>query len=118
MQKEGSILFINELSFGEIKAKTAKEVLENLSSIKGFKDLATKRRNSVLIATAQKDNVVFKSFGNFSNVAIEEVRNLNPIDVLQYKYLVIVGPDAALDFLKEKLEKKPAEASKTNLAKS
>lgn len=94
--KDNEILFIDSLNFAEPKSKEAHEVLKNLSGIKGFEKLATKHTNAAFIATSSKDKMVEKSFQNFGNVEVGEFRNLSPIHVLSYKYLVIAKPEEAL----------------------
>jgi len=104
--RSNEILFIDELRFDAIKTAQARKTLAALSGIPGYDTLVSKKNNSALITTLAKDRGIYKSFGNFGNIAIEEVRNLNPLDVLNYKYLIIVGPKESVDFLAGKLEKK------------
>ncbi|MBL7045614.1 MAG: 50S ribosomal protein L4 [Parcubacteria group bacterium] len=104
--KEGEILFVDDLSFEKPKSAEAREVLASLSKVDGFKYLLSKKKNSALLTTDGKDKVVEKSFSNFGNVEIDEVRNLNPLDVLTYKYLVISKPKESVLFLLSKAENK------------
>lgn len=104
--RDGEILFIDELSFSEPKAKEAKGALESLSKIKGFEDILNKRKNSAFIAIPEGDANILKSFGNFGNLEIDEVRNLNILDILRFKYLVISGPEKSLETLESKINKK------------
>jgi large subunit ribosomal protein L4 len=94
--KDGEILFVDSLTFKEPKAKDAKGVLASLAGIKGFEKLSTKRTNSAYIALPSKDKMVEKSFSNFGNIEVGEVRNLNAVQVLNYKYLVIAAPEEAI----------------------
>jgi large subunit ribosomal protein L4 len=94
--KDGEIIFVDALSFAAPKAKDAKEVLGTLSGIKGFEKLAGKRKNAAFVALPAKDRTVEKSFSNFGNIEVGEVRNLNPLHVLNYKYLVIADPESSL----------------------
>ena len=65
-----------QVDFTEPKTAKAREVLKALGGIKGYEALGTKKQNTALITTLSSDENVYKSFGNFGNVAIEEVRNL------------------------------------------
>ena len=56
-------------------------------------------KNSVWVFTQEN---TAKSFRNFSNVLVDEVRNLNPVTALTYKYLVITDPKNAISFLESK----------------
>jgi ribosomal protein L4 len=40
-----------------------------------------------------------KSFRNIPSLEIVFLKNLNPMDVLQYKYLLIENPEEAVKFL-------------------
>lgn len=94
--KDNEILFVNDLSFGAPKTKDALGVLKSLAGIKGYEALTKKQTNSAYIALSKKDRVVEKSFNNFSNIEVGEIRNLNPLQVLNYKYLVITEPAESL----------------------
>lgn len=106
--KDGELLFVDGFGFTEPKTARAKEVLAKLGAVKGFEGLSTKRRNAAYIAVAKRDANVSKSFGNFSNVEVDDVKNLNPLSLMKYKYLVIENPSDAVEFLKGKMEKKAA----------
>lgn len=88
--KDGEILFVDALSFKAPKTKDAKAVVLSLAGIKGFEKLATKPKNVALIATDKKDVNLSKSFQNFGNFSVEETRNINPLSVLNHKYLIMV----------------------------
>lgn len=88
--KDGEILFVDTLSFAAPKTKDAKAVMTSFAGIKGFEKLATKPKNVALIATSSKDENLAKSFRNFGNVSVEETRNINPLSILNHKYLIMV----------------------------
>lgn len=102
--RDGEVLFVDDLTFAEPKTKEAKEVLKNLSGVKGCETLATKRKNAAYIATDVRDLNSKKSFDNFGNVKLDEVRNLNPIDLLTYKYLIIENPDVSVKQLEARMK--------------
>jgi large subunit ribosomal protein L4 len=97
--KDNEILFVDSLSFAEPKTKEALSTLKVLGGIKGFEKLSTKRTNTAFIALPSKDKTVEKSFNNFGNIEVGEARNLNPLIVLNYKYLVIANPEESLKTL-------------------
>jgi len=109
--RAGELLFVDDLALAEKKTVQAKKILASLAGINGFEQLTSKKNNAVLVAMDGKNENTFKSFGNFSNVAIEEVRNLNPVDVLTYKYLILANPEESVAFLSGKME---AKEKKTN----
>ena len=103
--KDGEILFVNTLSFSEPKTVQAKRVISALGAVKGYGKLVTKKKNAALFALDAHDENTAKSFRNFSNVLVEEVRNLNPVTALTYKYLIITKPNDAVSFFESKLSK-------------
>jgi large subunit ribosomal protein L4 len=102
--KDGEIIFVDEISFAKPNTSEAKKVMVALSSVKGFENMDAKKRNSVFVATEGNDKIVAKSFSNFGNVEVDDVKNLNPVDVLQYKYLVVVSPKDAISELEKRAE--------------
>ena len=97
--KDGEILFVDTLSMKEPKTKDAVSIMKSLSGIKGYERLTQKRKNAAFIALPTKDKMTEKSFSNFGNVEVGEMRNLNPLHALNYKYLVIANPKESLAFL-------------------
>jgi len=97
--KDGEVLFLDGLTFDTPKTSKAKEIIGALSGISGFEGVGDKKHNSVLIALDRNDTNVKKSFNNFGNIDVEETRNLNPIDVMTYRYLVVVNPSESISAL-------------------
>jgi large subunit ribosomal protein L4 len=100
--KQGNILFIDSLSFTQPKTKDAVTTLGSLSKVTGFTDLLSKKRNSAYIALAAHSVSTKKSFANMGNVEVDEIRNINPVDLMKYKYLVIENPKESLAIVTSK----------------
>lgn len=101
--KKGQILFIDSINFKEPKAKDAKGTLASFSKIGGFTDILSKKKNSAWIALSKDSVTTKKSFGNFNNVEVDEIRNINPVDLMKYKYIVIENPNESLATVSSKL---------------
>lgn len=97
--RDGEVILVDAIEMQEPKAAAAKVLLSGLA--KAMPSLA-KKKNAALIALPTKHAPTQKSFGNFSNITVEEVRNLNPLNVLSSKYLVIANPEAAVEALSKK----------------
>lgn len=112
--RDKEVLFIDSLPLAEAKTKEAVKALKSVSSVKGFENLLTKKNNSAVIALSSKNSELERSFKNLSNVEVMEARNLHPLAILEYKYLVIENPDVALKNLpgKSLLDKKPTTDNK------
>ncbi len=106
--KDGKIVFVDTITFSEIKTKNAKKVMETL-----FDKAGQKKKNAILIALPSRNEVVEKSFQNFGNVMVDEVRNLNPVVVLKHTYLAIVDPDTSLPILTARSRKSKLPTSKS-----
>lgn len=103
--RDGEIIFMDSFGFGAPKTKEAIAVMSNIASVKGFEKVTTKRTNALLVATSSKDKNTEKSFSNISKTFVSEVRNLNPVDLMKYKYLVIENPEVSVGLIKERLVK-------------
>ena len=101
--RNGEILFIDSIETKEAKTKVAKAVLENLSKIKGFETLLSKKKNSALIAQGESNSDTLLSFANFGNIYIDDVKNLNPLNLLKYKILIVTQPTESIKFIESKL---------------
>jgi len=100
---DGEIIFVDSLSFSVPKTAEAKSVLVGLSKAKGFETLSTKRKNAAFIAIGTKDVNVEKSFKNIGSVVVDEARNLNMLDLLNTKFIVIENPTESMKILEAKL---------------
>lgn len=104
--KDGRILFVDSLPMLAPKTKDAKSAIAGLSKVKGFTELATRRNNAALVLLSAKSNAVVKSFSNMGNVLVEETRNANPVDLLKYRYILVVNPEASIKLLSARIESK------------
>ena len=91
--RDGEVLFVDKVSLSEPKTKVAVNALKSLSNVKGFDYLFSKRNNATVIAMSGKDRETERAFDNLGNIEVVEARNLNPLLVLEYKYLVIENPE-------------------------
>src|ERR1700690_4256276 len=96
--KDGQIIFVDSIEMKEPAAKAAHAVLAALGKA-GF---VSKKKNAALIALPNAHQSTIKSFRNFSNINLTELRNVNPVSVLGSKYLVIADPKSAFETLSKK----------------
>lgn len=102
--RDGEVIFVDELAFGEPKAKEAKQALVALAGGTSCADLATKRKNAALIITGDRDMNRVKSFANFGSVKLDEARNVNPVDLLTYKYLIVENPTKSIEEIETRIK--------------
>ena len=101
--RDGKVSFVDSISLAGPKTREAKKIVMALGSVKEFAGIDA-RHNAALIALPARTEAIEKSFRNFGTIAVEEIRNLNPMDVLSYRRLVIVSPAESLEILKKRAE--------------
>jgi len=102
--KDGEIILVDMFAMNAPKTSVAKAMLTNLAKGAGAVELVTKKKNTALLALASYNKNTTKSFGNFGNVMTEEVRSLNPVDVLTHKYLIIENPETAFATIQARIK--------------
>ncbi len=100
--KDGEILFIDSLAMSSIRTKEAVKVAQNLAKISGWKNLAISKKPRVLTALFERNVETEKSFRNIPALELVFLKNLNPFDVLNYKYLLIENPVESIKFLESR----------------
>lgn len=106
--RKGQILFVEELALKNIKTKDAVAVIKDLSGVKGFEKIVGGKKPNTYITVPAKGDTLKKSFANIPTVEIDEVRNINPVDLLAFRYIIIAQPTESIAFLGGKTEKKVA----------
>jgi len=104
--RKGQILFVEELALKNIKTKDAVSIIKDLSTVSGFEKIVGGKKTNVYITVPAKSDSLKKSFANIPTVEIDEVRNMNPVDLLAYRYIIISQPTESVAFLGGKIEKK------------
>ncbi|MEK7566600.1 MAG: 50S ribosomal protein L4 [Patescibacteria group bacterium] len=93
---DGEMLIVSDVVLAEGKTKAAKNALAALSRVKGFNSLS---RGGVKIIVVPKDKKTLLAFRNIPGIKMMEARNMNPLDALSVKYLVL-GRDDILNLVK------------------
>lgn len=104
--KDGEIILVDKLSFAAPKTAEAKNALTALAKGAASAPLASKKRNAAIFALADYDANAIKSFRNINSIMTEEVRCINPVDILAHKYLVIENPETAFATLLSRVKSK------------
>lgn len=100
--REGEVFFIEDLRVKEAKTKNARLILSNLSKNTGLETLLSKKNNSAVIYFAGKNTEGFRALRNFKNISASEVRNINVLDILNAKNVLIVKPEESIKILESK----------------
>jgi len=97
--RDQQVVIIDELSLTEPKTKEMAAIIKAVGC----------GGQSVLVATAQHDPVVYKSARNIESVTVSPVSDLNALTVLSPKRMLVTR--AALDAIKQKASKPQKQAS-------
>jgi large subunit ribosomal protein L4 len=100
--KDGHVLFVDQFTMSTPKTKDALTTLASLAKISGFEKLVTKKKNAAHITIDGKNKGIELSFRNIGSVTVDELRNLNPIDLMSSTYLVVTNPAEAIQVLQSK----------------
>lgn len=105
---DNEIVFVDTLTFPAPKTADARKFLTVLSGIEGKKEIGTKKSNAALIVLSGRDEHAELSFRNFGNVNVMNVKDVNPVALLTYKYVVVAKPEESLKALETRVVTKTA----------
>lgn len=105
---DGEIIFVDTFGLTEPKTAAARAALEGLSQIKGAEALATRRKNAVTIVLPERSIAAEKSFANFGNLTVVQAKDVNVVDLLTNKFVIIASPDVTLETLTKRASTKQA----------
>ena len=100
---DGEMIFVEALQFAAPKAAEAKKSFVAIAKGSGNDAMATKRKNAALVVLAERDENAELSFRNFGHIAVKPVKDINPVDLLTYKYIVMTEPAKALATLESRI---------------
>ena len=96
---DAEIIFVDALSFAEPKTAQAKTVLSALAKGTGQTSLSTKRKNTAVVVLPARNAAIEKSFRKFGNIEVMQAKDINPVDLLTYKYVVMTEPTSTLEVI-------------------
>jgi len=103
--KNNLLLILDELKTEKIRTKTFVEMIKNLKTkIKNFK------KGSILIALPKLDKKTILSVRNIPDVDIKQLVDLNCLDILSFKYLMI--PKDGLRLIEDRFLKNKSKVRK------
>lgn len=106
--RDGEVLFVDSFGLTEPKAKEAKTIIGALSQVKGAERLRTKRVNAALILLPGRDSGAELSFRNFGNIEVIQTKDVNPVELLSYKFVVVAKPEDNVKALARRVATKVA----------
>ena len=87
----------------EPKTKDAKAAFKAIADASGNEAMARKRKNAALVVLPARDIATEKSFRNFGNIEVAQAKDINPVDLLTYKYVVMAAPKESVEILEKRI---------------
>ena len=109
--RDDEVLFVDSFGLTSPKAKDARAILGALATTKGHEKLRTKRVNAALILIPGRDTATELSFRNFGNVEVLQTKDVNPAQLLKYKYVVVAKPEDNVKLLASRIATKSVRKS-------
>jgi large subunit ribosomal protein L4 len=106
--KDGQVLFVDSFGIESPKTAAASKLMGVLAGVSGFEKLSY-RKNAALVALSDPKASTLKSFRNIGNVETKPVRDLSPVSVLKYRFVVFENPEAAVAIIATRIAKKSTE---------
>ena len=100
---DAEIIFVDSLAITAPKTALGKTVLAAIAKGSGQTSLATKRKNTAVVVIPTRNDAVEKSFRNFGNIEVLQAKDVNTIDLLTYKYVVMTEPKATLEMIEKRV---------------
>lgn len=101
---EGTILFVDSFDFKGGKTKDAAKVMKTLAGIKGFERLAGKKQTAIVALPENvKENAL--AIRNLPQTEIVYTKDINPVDLLSSKYLIMAEPEKSFKMLLARMSK-------------
>jgi len=100
---DSEIIFVDSLAISEPKTAQGKTILTALAKGTGQTSLSTKRKNTSILILPSRNEAVEKSFRNFGNIEVMQAKDINPVDLLTYKYVVMTEPTSTLELISKRV---------------
>jgi len=100
---DDELLFVDQLAFDQPSAADARDILDNLGEIDGYEKIASCNKNAALIVVPEASENVTLSFRNFGNIGMQTADDLHALDLLRYKFTVLVDAESVVEKLMNRL---------------
>lgn len=104
--RDGQVLFVDSFTDVNGKTKEMQAIFDKFAMVPGFETLNTKKHNNVFLTSSVVEENLKQGVKNLYHVSLSSVENLNPVDVLNHRYLIIADPEKSVEFLQTKLTEK------------
>ena len=102
--REDRLLLVDTLTLAAIKTQDALKVITDLATVSGFKHLTSKKHTTALVALPERNEVIEKSFANLPGVSVILAKDLNAVDALHARHIIVVSPETTIASLESKMK--------------
>jgi large subunit ribosomal protein L4 len=96
--RAGEILFVEKLDLKDSKTASGAKVISALAKVSGFERLAGKKKTA-LVALPGKDESNRRALRNLASIELTSIKDINPVDVLDSRYLIVTAPEESVKTL-------------------
>ncbi len=100
--RDGKIIFTDGFSDAQGKTVEMKKALDAFAGIDGFITLNTKKHNNIFMTAVAPSSELKRATSNIFHVTLADLINLNVVDILNYRYLIITDPTKSVEVLNAK----------------
>jgi large subunit ribosomal protein L4 len=100
---DNEVLFVDSLAMEGPKTKDAKAIVEALAKGADQAELSTKKKNAMIVVLADRNLATEKSFRNFGNIEVMQAKDVNPVDLLTYKYVVVADAPSSVEIIEKRV---------------
>ncbi len=104
--RDGQILFVDGFEGISGKTKDMKDVFEAFAHVDGFETLNTKKHNNAFMISSEVNEEIKQGTDNLFHVSLRAPENINVVDILNHRYIVMANPEKTVEFLQTKLTNK------------
>jgi large subunit ribosomal protein L4 len=104
--RDGKVLFVDSFENTSGKTKDMVDTFSGFEKVSGFETLNTKKHNNIFMTASDISSELKNGVKNLHHVTLRDIDNLNPVDVLNHRYLIISNPEKTVEFLQTKLTNK------------
>lgn len=110
--KDEQVLFLDNIDLTKIKTADANVIVQALATIPKFDKLAAAKKPIACLVLSENNQILKKSFRNIPSLIVEDLKNVNVLDVMKYRYMIMVDPKSSVEYLEAKITKDKVSAVK------
>lgn len=100
---DNEVIALENIALEVPKTATMKSMLGAVAEAAKTPSLVTKRKNAAVVILPKRDLNVEKSFRNFGHVTVVQAKDVNPVDLLTYKYVILTEPTNTFPILEKRV---------------